>query len=196
MKALFLHSIVLVCLILASSPIAHAADNYKLDPAHTSVIFGVSHMGFSYTYGRFNEVAGNYILDQENPANSQFQLTINAGSIDTGNEKRDEHLRGPDFFNVKQFPLITFQSKQVSASKNEAGETVYEVTGDLTIHGVTRSVPISLRLLKTGEGMQGETRTGFLCEKHLMRTEYGMTNMVPAVGDEIAVTISFEGVKE
>lgn len=196
MKKFALITVTLLGLILTSRPLVQAADNFKLDPAHTSVIFGVSHLGFSYTYGRFNEVAGSYTLDKENPGASQFQLAINANSIDTGNAKRDEHLRGPDFFNVKQFPAITFQSTKVETKENEAGETVYEVTGDLTMHGVTRSVPLSLRMLKEGPGMEGKTRTGFLCEKHIMRTEFGMTNMIPAVGDEVAVTISFEGVKE
>lgn len=196
MKKIVLHATALLGLLLVSQPVAQSADTFRLDPAHTSVIFGVSHLGFSYVYGRFNEVVGSYTLDKANPAASQFQFSLNASSIDTNDAKRDEHLRGPDFFNVKQFPAITFQSTQVTVQQNETGETVYEVTGDLTIHGVTRSIPLSLRLLKEGPGMEGDTRTGFLCEKHIMRTEFGMTNMVPAIGDEVAVTISFEGVKE
>ncbi|TWU30237.1 YceI family protein [Bythopirellula polymerisocia] len=196
MNKIALHAVTLLGLAFFSLPVAHSADNFTLEPSHTSVIFGVSHLGFSYTYGRFNEVAGSYALDKENPAASQFQFSINASSIDTNDAKRDEHLRGPDFFNVKQFPAITFQSTEVATQQNEAGETVYEVTGDLTIHGVTRKVILPLRLLKEGQGMQGDTRTGFLCEKHIMRTEFGMTNMVPAIGDEVAVTISFEGVKQ
>ena len=127
---------------------------------------------------------------------ASFNSRINVGSIDTNNAKRDEHLRGPDFFNANQFPAITFQSTAVSAAPNEAGETVYEVTGDLTMHGVTRPVTLALRLLKEGQGREGEDRNGFLCEKHLNRSEFGMTNMVPAIGDEVAVTISFEGVKQ
>lgn len=196
MKKTILYMVTLLGLVLVNQPLTYSADSFKMDPAHTSLIFGVSHMGFSYTYGRFNEVVGTYTLDKENPAASQFQLSINADSIDTGNAKRDEHLRGPDFFNVKQFPAITFQSTKVETTENEAGETVYEVTGDMTMHGVTRSIPLSLRLLKEGPGMDGKTVTGFLCEKHIMRTEFGMTNMIPGIGDEVAVTISFEGVKQ
>ena len=196
MNRIVFRATTLLGLAMSVQQFAFSADNFRLDPTHTSVIFGVNHLGFSYTYGRFNEVAGSYTLDKDNPAASKFQFSINPASIDTNDAKRDGHLRGPDFFNVKQFPELTFQSTEVTTQQNEAGETVYDVTGNLTIHGVTRQVTLPLRLLKEGQGMQGDTRTGFLCEKHLMRTDFGMTNMVPAIGDEVAVTISFEGVKE
>jgi len=172
-----------------------AADIYVIEPAHTSIIFGVSHLGYSYVYGRFNKAKGGYVLDRENPAASQFQLTIDAASIDTNDAKRDQHLKGPDFFNVKQFPIISFQSTGVTVEKAEKGE-VYNITGDLTIHGVTRKVTLPAQKLGEGKGMGNEFRSGFLCQTSINRSEFGMTNMAPMIGDEVAVTVSFEGVRQ
>lgn len=181
--------------LFVSSP-AFSADNYSVDPSHCSVIFGVSHLGFSYVYGRFNNAGGSYTLDKENPAASLFKFTVETASVDTNDAKRDEHLRGPDFFNSKQFPQITFESKEITVSHDESGTTVYQVTGDLTMHGTTQSVTVPLRLLKEGPGMGGQVRSGFLSETRLMRSDFGMGNMAPAIGDEIAITISFEGVRQ
>lgn len=182
------------CQMLVAAP-AFSADTFVIDSAHTSVVFGVSHMGFSYTYGRFNEVNGSYVLDGENPAASQFQLTINAASVDTNNQKRDDHLRSPDFFNVKQFPAITFQSTGVAVEQTEKGP-MFNITGNLSIHGVTREVTLPVQKLGEGPGMGGEVRSGFLCQSTLKRSEFGMTNMIPGVGDEVAITVSFEGVRQ
>lgn len=187
-------------LVVAAQPLAQAADNYALDPAHTSVIFGVSHLGFSYTYGRFNKVDGKYTLDEANPEASTFELILDAGSIDTNDAQRDSHLKSADFLNAGEFPLITFKSTSVTmkepapgAAGAEAEQPVYEVAGDLTIHGVTRPVTLPLKLLKVGEGSDGKKRSGFLCETRVLRSEFGMTNMIPQVGDDVAITISFEG---
>ena len=173
----------------------YSAETYVIDGAHTSIIFGVSHMGYSFTYGRFNKLSGGYLLDRENPAASQFQLTISAASLDTNNPKRDQHLKSPDFFNVKEFPNISFQSKGVTIEKTEKGE-IYNIAGNLTIHGVTRQVTLPLQKLGEGNGPGGKYRTGFHCETSINRSEFGMTNMIPMVGDEIALTISFEGVRQ
>lgn len=172
-----------------------SAETYVIDGSHTSIIFGVSHMGYSLTYGRFNKVSGGYVLDRENPAASQFQLAIDAASIDTNDQKRDEHLKGPDFFNVKQFPVISFQSKGIRVDQTDKGP-VYNITGDLTIHGVTRQVTLPTRKLEEGKGPAGKYRTGFLCQTSLKRSEYGMTNMIPMIGDEVAITVSFEGLRQ
>ncbi len=205
MKFFAIHAVALLSLILASQPLAVQAEKYTLDAVHTSVIFGISHMGFSYTYGRFNTVAGSYVLDEANPAASSFQLTIDAASIDTNDAKRDGHLRGADFLSTNEFPTITFQSTSVTTEQAEAGAApdgsaggiIYQVKGDLTMHGVKREVTLPLRLLKVGVSpMDSKKHSGFLCETRLARSEFGMTNMIPGVGDEVAVTISFEGIVE
>ena len=175
--------------------IAFSADTYVIEGAHTSVIFGVNHLGFSHIFGRFNQVSGGYVLDGENPGASQFQLAIDAASVDTNNQKRDDHLRSPDFFNVKQFPVISFQSTGVTVEETEKG-AVYNIEGNLTIHGETRQVTLPAQKLGEGNGPGGDFRSGFLCQTSIKRSEFGMTNMIPGVGDEIAITVSFEGVRQ
>jgi polyisoprenoid-binding protein YceI len=193
MKSVLTSVVVMLVLAMDSRPAVFAADNYALDTAHTSMIFGVNHMGFSYTYGRFNKLDGKYTLDEANPAGCSFELTIDASSVDTNDAKRDGHLKSADFLNAGEFPLITFKSTAVTGEKNDQGETAYQVKGDLTLHGVTRPVTLPLRLLKVGAGPDGKQRSGFICETRILRSEFGMTNMIPGVGDDVAITISFEG---
>jgi polyisoprenoid-binding protein YceI len=180
--------------LIAISP-AYAAESYQLDGSHTAVIFGVSHMGLSYTYGRFNEVKGSYELDRENLADSKFTMLINAGSIDTNSQGRDQHLKGPDFFNASQFPAISFESTKV-VPKSVEGKTVLTITGNLTMHGVTKPITFDLLMVGEGQGPRGDFRTGFHTDTKIMRSQFGMTNMIPNIGDEIAVTISFEGLRQ
>jgi polyisoprenoid-binding protein YceI len=173
------------------------ADAYTIDPVHTSAVFSVGHAGLSYTYGFFRQAAGSYILDA-NPANCRFQFSIQTNSLDTNHEKRDEHLRSPDFFNVQQFPTITFESTACSLANTPDESIVYQVTGNLTIHGVKRQVTVPLRLLAEGKGPYGDARNGFLCQTELKRSDYDMTNLLEdnLVGDAVSITISFEGVKQ
>ncbi len=181
---------------LAAQTRPAVADDFALDETHTSVIFGISHMGISLTYGRFNKVTGTYTLDAADPAASKFQFSIAAESVDTNNAQRDGHLRSADFLNAAEFPVITFTSKQVVA-KQEGDKPAYDVTGDLTMHGVTKEITLTFVKLGEGAGPQGgDFRTGFLCDTHLLRSDYGMDKHLPGVGDEVAITISFEGVRQ
>ncbi len=186
---------VLAALSLALSsgavPASKAADNYAIDPAHTSVYFKIPHMGLSWTYGRFNDVGGKFTVDADVPAKTGFGLTIKTESVDTANPKRDEHLRSPDFLNAKQFPAISFSSTHVKPI--DGG---YEVQGDFTMHGVTKPISFVLKGGKTAEFPPGMQRTGFSTELMIHRSDFGMDKMLEAVGDEIKVAISFEGVKK
>jgi polyisoprenoid-binding protein YceI len=175
---------------VGGSVAVRAADNYQIDPVHTAVTFKISHLALSWTYGRFNDVSGRFTIDSADPGRSSFALSMKPESIDTGNSKRDEHLRGPDFFNVKQFPVISFTSKSVKAI--EGG---YEVTGDMTLHGATRSITFPLSGGRTADFPPGVRRTGYSTEFKLKRSDFGMDKMIGAVGDEIDVAISFEGIK-
>jgi polyisoprenoid-binding protein YceI len=186
---------VLFAYAVAALAAAAHADDYALDASHTSVIFGVKHMEYSYTYGRFNKVSGSYTLDPANPAGAKFQLVIDASSVDTNDVTRDKHLQGPDFFDSGQFPVISFESKKVGPAPG-ADASMWLVEGDLTIHGVTRPVQLQLKKVGEGKGMQGDHRTGFLCVTKVLRSEFGMTQNIPMVGDEVAVTISFEGTRQ
>ena len=183
----FLPALTLV--FLAVVP-ARAGEEYSIDPAHTAVGFKISHLGLSWTYGRFNDVAGTFVLDSE-AGKCSFNVTIKVASIDTGNQKRDEHLRGEDFFAEKKFPTMSFKSTSVKAVKDG-----YQVTGDFTLRGVTRSITFTLVGGRTVEFPRGVKRTGFSTELTLKRSDFGMDRFKDAVGDEVYIAISFEGTKK
>ena len=177
--------------LLAAAPtLALAADKYALDPAHTAVVFKIEHAGFSWTYGRFNDVSGSFSIDPQHPESSQLDVAIKTDSLDTGNAQREQHLKSPDFFNAKQFPAITFKSTSVS----KEGDGL-KVAGDLTLHGVTKPVSFVLTGGKVGEFPKGVRRTGYSTELSIKRSEFGMDKMIPGAGDQVFLMISFEGTK-
>jgi polyisoprenoid-binding protein YceI len=163
------------------------ADDYKVDPSHAGISFKIAHMGLSWIQGRFDEFGGEFTIDAANPDKSSFSMKINPASIDTNNQKRDEHLRSPDFLNAKQFPAMSFKSTSVRPIKGG-----YEVTGDFTMHGVTKPVTFELVGGRTAE-MQGMKRTGFSSEFSIKRTDFGIGQPTPMIGHQIYVTVSFEG---
>ncbi|HEV8605774.1 MAG TPA: YceI family protein, partial [Tepidisphaeraceae bacterium] len=142
-----------------------------------------------HVYGRFNEPNGTVTIDDADPTKSSFTLELQTQKVDTGIQKRDEHLRSPDFFNVKQFPSIKFKSTAVK--KTDKG---YEVTGDLTLHGVTK--PITVNLEQTGQGAMGPRQIiGFETTVDLKRSEFGMNNMMGPAADDVRLIISLEAGK-
>jgi polyisoprenoid-binding protein YceI len=173
---------------------AQAADKYLLDPSHTTVMFGVSHLGFSKQLGRFNKVEGAFTLDEAAPEKSSVVVTIDAASIDTNDAKRDEHLRGKDFFEVTAFPQLLYKSTSVE----KTGENTATVTGDLTLHGVTRPVPLSVTLTKAGPHPVDQTKimAGFSARGTLKRSDFGMTYGLPVLGDEVELIIETEAIKQ
>jgi len=176
---------------LGAAP-APAADDYNIDAMHSGVNFKISHLGLSWVPGRFNDYSGSFTIDPD-PSQCSFNLTIKPESIDTNNAKRDEHLRSPDFFNAKQFPVITFKSTSVAKA---AVEGSYLVAGDLTLHGVTKPVNFTLVGGRKAEFPKGVQRTGFSTELTIKRADYGMDKGIEAVGNEVYIAISFEGVKK
>jgi polyisoprenoid-binding protein YceI len=166
------------------------ADDYLVDPVHSGVTFKIAHAGLSLIPGRFDDFSGNFTVDAD-PAKCSFGLTIKVDSIDTNNGKRDEHLRSPDFFNSKQYPALTFKSTAVKAVKDG-----YEVTGDFTLHGVTKPITFTLAGGKKAEFPKGMQRTGFSTELTLKRSEFGMDKFPDMLGDEVHVAVSFEGTKK
>jgi len=184
-------------LVAEAAPTVWAADVYDLDQSHFSIVFSVSHMNMSYTYGMFRQANARVTLDRENPSATQFQMTINAESVDTNNDGRDKHLKGPDFFDVATYPAITFQSTTVVPA-NVPKRIVYQVTGNLTMHGVTRQVTLPIQLLGEGPGPDGKPHAGFLTQFELKRSDFGMSKFLEnnMVGDAIGITVSFEGIKQ
>jgi len=182
---------VLVLGMLAAAPV-RAADKYKVDPVHAAVIFRVNHLGSSWVYGRFDEVSGSFTVDEKKPEDVKFDVSVTTDSIDTNNKQRDTHLKSADFFSVKEFPTLTFKS----TSAKSAGEKKYEVSGELTMHGVTKTITVPIEFVGTSNAPQAGPRAGYEAHLTVKRSDYGMDKMVGMVGDEIHVTVSLEGTKE
>src|SRR5262249_12086095 len=143
--------------------------------------------------GRFNQLSGDFSIDPDDPNKCSFTMNINTESVDTNNPKRDAHLRSPDFFNAKQFPVISFKSTGVKAVANG-----YEVTGDLTMHGVTKPISVVLTGGRKAEFPPGVPRTGFSTDLTLKRSDFGVgaEKFAGALGDDVSIAVSFEGTKK
>ncbi|MCS7187455.1 MAG: YceI family protein [Armatimonadota bacterium] len=173
---------------------AFAADTYEVDPAHSFVIFrclNVAQANSVFVYGRFTDIKGRIVADKD-LAKSSVEITINAESLDTGVPERDKHLKSPDFLNTRQFPTITFRSKKVEA----AGKNRYRVTGDLTLHGVTR--PITITVTKVGEGknFKGVSVIGFETTFTIKRSDFGMKGLMNVAGNEVTLTVAIMGIRK
>jgi polyisoprenoid-binding protein YceI len=166
---------------------AHAEPvTYALDPAHTQVAFSVDRFGFNRVLGRFENVTGTLILDEANPANSSVTATIETGSVDSGNDTRDEHLRGERWFNAMQFPTIEFRSTSVRL----VSETRAEVIGDLTMWGQTHPVTLDVTLNKIDDSPSNHRRTaGFSATGTLSRAGWGSATAPSLIGDAISIEI-------
>jgi polyisoprenoid-binding protein YceI len=168
-----------------------AAGNYTIDQGHTFITFSVNHLGFSELQGRFNSFEGS--MQYVPNGASSVEITIDAASVDSNHQKRDDHLRGPDFFNVKQFPEIKFSSTKVHYSAS--GEPS-RVDGKLSLHGVTK--PVSLEVTPVGAGTDpwGGYRTGYNASTKIKRSDYGMNYMPGGIGDEITIKLYVEMTKK
>jgi polyisoprenoid-binding protein YceI len=167
------------------------AQDYVVDGMHAGISFKIAHMGLSWIQGRFDEFKGQFTIDATTPEKTSFELSINPASIDTNNQKRDEHLRSPDFLNVRQFPAMKFKSTAVRPIKGG-----YEVTGDFTMHGVTKPVTFELIGGRTQEMPKGVQRIGFSSEFALKRADFGVGQVTPMLGEKIYATVSFEGTRK
>jgi polyisoprenoid-binding protein YceI len=180
-----------VALISAFVLSANAADTFKIDPVHSFVLFSVQHLGIANTYGRFNDISGVVVFDKDNPSKSSVELSVPVESLDTHNSIRDKSLKSPDFFDAKQFPTMTFKSTKVEGS----GDTL-KVSGDLTIHGVTKPMAVDFKKGGEGKGVFGEMRGGGETHFTIKRSDFGMNFQQGAVGDEVNITLSLEGIKK
>ena len=167
---------------------AIAADTYMVDNDHTSVGFKIAHAGISWVHGRFNETAGQLLLDDANP---KVSFKIQSNSVDTKVKKRDDHLRSADFFNTEKFPEITFESDSVE--KIDKG---LKVTGKVTLLGVTK--PLSIELLggEATEFPPGVSRIGYVSNFAIKRSDFGMKMMLGPIGDEVHMEIGLEAIKQ
>lgn len=174
--------------VVALAPLASAAvETYKIDPVHSSVGFAIRHF-FSQVPGAFTKFQGTLVVDREHLDQSSVEATIDAASIDTREPKRDEDLRSKNFFAVAEHPTITFKSKQWQ----KTGEDTFDVTGDLTMKGVTKEVLLKVKSLGFGPGMRGAMLSGWTATTTLKREDFGITSLPKVLGEEVPVTINIE----
>jgi len=180
----------LAALFLAQS--ASAQDQAKIDPVHSSVVFKSRHLDTSYVFGRFDRFTGTITDSKDDPSKTAFDVTVDVASLNSGNEKRDAHLKGPDFFSANEFKTITFKSTSVKPGS----EGKLEVTGDLTMHGVTK--PITATVQRVGDSNNPAPfgpRVGYYSTFTVKRSDFGMSKMIPMVGDEVELIVAFEAAK-
>ncbi len=182
----------IVSVSLATTALLHAASltpldgKYAIDSAHSSIHFKVDHMGFTKVIGRFNEFEGAVEISEKE---STLVLRIHTASVDSNHEKRDEHLRSPDFFNAKQFPQITLNGPiDLSASSG--------VKAELTLLGVRKPITLMLEKGKEGKDPWGLYRVGYSARTTIKRSDFGMDFMLGGIGDEVEIVAFIEAVKQ
>jgi polyisoprenoid-binding protein YceI len=170
-------------------------STYQIDTAHTHAQFKVRHLMVSNVKGDFDKVTGTVEYDEANPSASKIVVTIDVNSISTRDAQRDAHLKSPDFFDVEKFPTITFVSKEVVKS----GDTSFEVVGDLTIHGVTKTIDLDVEdVTPEVKDPYGLFRRGASAKATILRSDFGLVfNMVleaggVAISDEVHITVDLE----
>jgi polyisoprenoid-binding protein YceI len=168
---------------------AAQAGTWKIDPNHSSAQFAVRHMGVSTVRGAFTKVSGSATYDPSDPGKTSLEATIEANSIDTRVEMRDKDLRSPNFLDVQKYPTITFKSKQAKA----AGDGKLQITGDLTIHGVTKEVVLDVDGPSAPiKDPMGNQRIGASATTKVNRKDFGVNGAPAMVGDDITITIDAE----
>jgi polyisoprenoid-binding protein YceI len=174
------------------------AGEYMIDPDHSQVIFKVKHMGISTVTGRFDLIEGSYTFDDKDMSNSSVETTITATSINTNKQKRDDHLKSPEFLNVEKYPTITFKSKEIKKGDGED----FIIVGDLTINGVTKQVELDAEYGGKAQDPMGNERTAFTAETKIDRKDFGITwnktldSGGLVVGDDVKIELEVEGIRK
>ena len=181
----------LICMGLGAAAQA-APQTLEVDAVHSTVLFKIKHMNVGYNFGRFNEVSGKVYFDADEPAQSSLEITIKTASVDTANAKRDQHLRGPDFFDAKQFPVMTFKSKSVK----KTGDKIYSMTGELMAKGVKKTITVPVEHTGTGQSRGGKTLVGALSTFKIKRSDYGIDYMLGGLSDEVELIVSIEAAQK
>ncbi|MCG8693853.1 MAG: YceI family protein [Minwuiales bacterium] len=175
---------------------AQAAETFEIDQSHTNIVFLVDHLGYSNMVGEFHEFSGSFTFDPDDVTNNKVEMVIKTDSVDTDHEKRDDHLRSPDFFNTAEFPEMTFTSTSVE----QTGKTTGKITGDLTLLGVTKPVTLDVTFNKMAPhpipSYNGVVVAGFSARAKVDRTDFGMQYAAGAIGNELDLIIEVEGHKK
>jgi polyisoprenoid-binding protein YceI len=191
----FKQTLASIAAALLLGSVAYAADTYKIDPAHTSIGFSVRHLGINNVKGQFKEFAGAIVLDDGKIAEASG--TIQVQSVDTGVQKRDDHLRTADFFDAAKYPTITFKTKRIERT---GGQIV--MVADFTMRGVTKELRLPAKLAGPAKDPWGNQRIGLEAKAKLNRKDYGINyhqvleTGALAVGEEVELEINAEAIKE
>ena len=181
--------------VLMSSALALpavAADSYTVDPSHTYPNFEINHLGFSTMHGRFGATTGKIVLDSAAKSGS-IDITIDATSIDTGHAKRDTHLKSEEFFNVGKFPTLTYKATKLKFN----GDKLAGADGELTLLGVSKPVSLVVTAFNCGpHPMNKKPMCGANATATIKRSDFGLSTYVPAVGDEVKISIEVEATKD
>ncbi len=170
------------------------ADEYVIDNKgmHASIQFKISHLGYSWIWGRFNDFNGEFSYDKKNPNASKIDVTINTGSIDSNHAKRDKHLRSEEFLDVEKFPQSRFVSTSFTMNENGTGV----LKGDFTLHGVTKPITIDVKYIGEGNDPWGGYRVGFEGTTRIALADYGILKNLGPASKELDLIFSIEGVRK
>ncbi len=189
----------LATLLFVANPCFAEPTTWEIDPVHSGAHFSIRHLMIATVRGEFRKVTGVVTLDEKDITKSSVEAVIDATTIDTHEERRDNHLKSPDFFDVAKFPTITFKSKSVA----KAGEGKLKVFGDLTLHGVTKEATLDVEGLNSQiKDQRGSLKMGATATTKINRSDFGLTwnRALEAggvtVGDEVAITIDVELIKK
>ncbi len=180
-----------LALLLASATTGRAAE-FTLDPVHSQVMFSVSHLGYSHSHGRFADVTGTFNFDEKSPAAAKASVSVKTASLRMDDNAWEEHLKGSDFFNVTQFPEMTFKTTAVEVT----GDKTAKVTGDLTLLDVTKPIVLDVTYNKGAvHPMNKKYTAGFSARGNLKRSDFGMAYGLPGIGDDVTLIIEAEGTR-
>ncbi|MCB1783887.1 MAG: polyisoprenoid-binding protein [Alphaproteobacteria bacterium] len=168
-------------------------EHYTFDNPHTQILFFVSHLGFSMSQGKFTDYQGGFTFDTTDPSKSSVEITIPTDSLQMDSEKWNEHLKSADFFDVEKYPDMTFKSTEVKVT----GDDTADITGDLTLLGVTKPVTLHVKHNKSGKHPFGDKYvSGFSATATLKRSDFGMNYGLPMIGDDVNLMIGVEGIRD
>jgi polyisoprenoid-binding protein YceI len=172
-----------------TAPSELPAGSYRIDPEHAALLFKIDHLGFSQLVGRFDRFDATLDFDPEQPEAAALTVLVEVASLDLNLPEFEQDLRGPDWFDVAQFPQARFESRAITIT----GENSGQITGDLTLHGATRPVTLDVTLNGAGDSLiTGRYSLGFAATGSLKRSEFGLGAYAPAVGDEVVLEIHAE----
>ncbi len=175
---------------LATTPLAAQAADFTIDKTHSHVVFLIDHLGYAKLMGQFTDFAGTLSFDPANVGASKLNVTIKTESIQTQLAERDKHLKSADFFNATEFPEIKFVGKTFTKKDDKSGT----IAGDLTLLGVTKPVTLDVAFNKLGPNPLDKINSvGFSAKTSLKRSDFGMKTFLPAIGDDVAISIEIEG---